>query len=405
MKTETNLRQLFDQYIKGTSTPEETNAFFVLVNDPAHQDAVQQLMEEYLLQGTFVDGMEADQKQNMLQHIFSADHKVSSEDKKHPRRIVSMWTSWISVAAVLCIVFTGLYIMRKHTEKVTYTRYNGELAPGGNKATLVLADGRKVSLTDAANGKLAEQAGVSIRKTADGQLVYETGNPEVQDQNLRYNTISTPAGGEYQVILPDGTHVWLNAASSLKYPVSFAHLKERKVELKGEAYFEVSKLKVGALRLPFIVTSNQQEVEVLGTHFNINSYEESDGVETTLLEGSVKVSRAGVFEKVIVPGEQSRVNDHIKVFKVDTANAVAWKNGLFKFDNASIRDVMSQLSRWYDIDVEYIGNIPGNKFNGEIYRNMNASKAFKILSLANINFRVEAPSKGTARKRIIITGD
>ncbi|HWW38073.1 FecR family protein [Pedobacter sp.] len=405
MKTETNLRQLFDQYIKGASTPEETNAFFVLVNDPAHQDAVQQLMEEYLLKGTFVNGMEADQKQNILQHIFSVDDKVSSEGRKRPRRMLSIWTSWISVAAAVCIVFTGLFIMRKHTDKVTYTRYNGELAPGGNKATLVLADGRKVSLTDAANGKLAEQAGVSVRKTTDGQLVYETGNPEAQDQDLRYNTISTPAGGEYQVILPDGTHVWLNAASSLKYPVSFAHLKERKVELKGEAYFEVSKLKIGMLRLPFIVTSNKQEVEVLGTHFNINSYEESDGVETTLLEGSVKVRRAGVFEKVIVPGEQSRVNDNIKVFKVDTANAVAWKNGLFKFDNASIKVVMSQLSRWYDIDVEYAGNIPGNKFNGEIYRNMNASKAFKILSLANINFRVEAPSKGTARKRIIITGN
>nr|WP_199076613.1 FecR family protein [Pedobacter sp. ASV19] len=405
MKTEKSLRQLFDQYVKGTSSPEETNAFFVLVNDPAHQDTVQELMEEYLLQGNFVNGLEAERKQDILQHIFSGDDNVVLADKKGSHRIVSKWTSWISVAAVLCLVFTGLYMMRKHTEGITYMRYNGELAPGGNKATLVLADGRKVSLTDAVNGKLAEQAGVSIRKTADGQLVYETANPAVEDHTIRYNTISTPAGGEYQVILPDGTHVWLNAASSLKYPVSFAHLKERKVELKGEAYFEVSKLKTRGVRLPFIVTSDQQEVEVLGTHFNINSYEESDGVETTLLEGSVKVSRAGVFEKVIVPGEQSRVSDNIKIFKVDTANAVAWKNGLFKFDNASISVVMNQLSRWYDVDVEYVGNIPGNKFNGEIYRNMNASKAFKILSLANINFRVEAPSKATARKKIIITGN
>ncbi|PTS94195.1 iron dicitrate transport regulator FecR [Pedobacter sp. HMWF019] len=405
MKTEKSLRQLFDQYVKGTSSPEEKNAFFVLVNDPAHQDTVQELMEEYLLQGNFVNGLEADRKQDILQHIFSADENVVLADKKSSRRIVSMWTSWISVAAAVCIVFTGVYIVRKHTEKVTYTQYNGELAPGGNKATLVLADGRKVSLTDAANGKLAEQAGVSIRKTADGQLVYETGSPAVEDHKVRYNTISTPAGGEYQVVLPDGTHVWLNAASSLKYPVSFASLRERRVELKGEAYFEVSKLRVGEVRLPFTVTSDKQEVEVLGTHFNINSYEESDGVETTLLEGSVKVSRAGVFEKTIVPGEQSRVSDNIKVFKVDTANAVAWKNGLFKFDNASISIVMSQLSRWYDVDVEYVGNIPGNKFNGEIYRNMNASKAFKILSLANINFRVEAPNKGTARKKIIITGN
>lgn len=399
--TEDRVRQLFDGYVNRTSGPAETLAFYRLVDDPAYADLVHQLMDEYLLSGTFTRGLPYDQKKQVLQGIFNTAE--FSEQVPVKGSIFPLWARWAAaVAAVLLVAVPGFYQARIKPAKPVYTQFKGEIAPGGNKAVLVLSDGRKLSLTDAANGKLAEQAGVSIKKTASGKLIYETENPAGQDGTARYNIISTPAGGTYQVVLPDGTRVWLNAASSLKYPVSFTYLKERRVELRGEAYFEVARQSRAALKLPFIVSGSKQDVEVLGTHFNINSYDENRSVETTLLEGSIKLSRKGAFEKMIVPGEQAIVNQDIKVLKVDTSTAVAWKNGLFKFDHASIYTVMSQFSRWYDIDVEYEGKVPGNRFSGEVYRNMNASGAFKILSLAHINFRIEAPEKGAGRKKIII---
>ncbi|MNQ99320.1 fec operon regulator FecR [compost metagenome] len=271
-----------------------------------------------------------------------------------------------------------------------------------------MADGKKIALADVENGKVAEQAGLSITKTAEGQLRYEINEVKVSAEKakIQYNTISTPAGGQYQVVLPDGTRVWLNSLSSLRYATGLANLEKRRVELTGEAYFEVSGLSVGKLKKPFLVVSRNQELEVLGTHFNVSSYEQQEGLTaTTLLEGSVRISRAKTFDEIISPGEQALVGRGITVSKVDTSTAVAWKNGLFKFENANIYTVMNQFSRWYNFDVEYEGKVPGNKFNGEIYRNLSASKALRILSYAKIKFRVEVNSKEPERKKIVISAN
>lgn len=318
--------------------------------------------------------------------------------------LLQLWKRITIAAAILIFMGAGMYYyIDRHSVTIQDLAVN-DIQAGGNKAYLTLANGKKIVLSDARNGKVAEEAGMNIMKTADGRLLYETEKDQEGEQPKEtvYNTISTPAGGQFEVLLPDGTHVWLNAASTLKFATSVARLKERSVELSGEAYFEVSKQHDSGGRKPFIVRSDGQEVEVLGTHFNINSYSDERRTVTTLLEGSVKVRRNGVFEKTILPGEQALVQRDIIVTKVDTSTAVAWKNGLFRFEQANIYTVMNQFSRWYNFEVKYEGEAPKNKFNGEMYRSLNASKALKILNYAGIRFRVEVTKGGSEKRRIII---
>lgn len=396
---------MFDNYMNGSSTPEELETFMKFVDDPVNKELLEEIMEAYLRNTTFSRALDADQKSAILNEIFlhTGDQQLIPAPKV--KRLVPLVRRWAVAATVLVTLAIGIYfaVKQRASPKVLYSRYSGEIAPGSNKATLTLADGRQLSLTDAANGKLAEQAGVKISKLSDGQLVYQLQNQEQTGTKVIYNTISTPAGGQYRVILPDGTEVWLNAESQLTYPVSFNHLSERRVEFTGEGYFVVAKVtgKTGAM--PFIVKTKTQEVRVLGTHFNINSYPDEAFIATTLLEGSVKVKQEGLPEELLVPGQQARVNKQFQVLNVDTNATVAWKNGLFKFDNASIYTVMNQFSRWYDVDVAYEGKVPSNKFTGEVYRNMTADKALKVLSFARIRFRTEVPHDPGKRKRIIIT--
>jgi ferric-dicitrate binding protein FerR (iron transport regulator) len=256
---------------------------------------------------------------------------------------------------------------------------------------LTLSDGSQVALNNAHNGTLASQGNVMINKNKDGQIVYANSGEDSALQNDGYNTATTPRGGQFQLILSDGTKVWLNAASSIKYPVVFKG-NERKVELTGEAYFEVAHNK----KKPFKVISNGQTVEVLGTHFNINAYNNENAVRTTLLEGSVRVS-TGDKNKVIKPGEQAQLkNGDFQIAAVDVNEVIAWKNGLFQFKDANIIDIMKQLSRWYDVDIKYEGSIPDRKFSGSISRNVNASQLLDILSFEKIHFRIEG-------KTIIVT--
>jgi len=404
MITDSRIQLLFTLYLSGSATPEETNEFLQIVNDPQHQDILHQLMDNYLEETTFTRGLDTDQKTGILNQIFNNPESSSAPvSVAAPVPVIALWKKMLGVAVVLMVLSAAVYFMRTLQQEapVRYTTFKGEIKPGGNKATLILADGRKVSLTDAADGKVAEEGNVRIRKSAEGRIVYEVISQE--NELPQYHTIATPAGGQYEVLLPDGTHVWLNAASSLKYPVSFVALKERRVELSGEAYFEVSKISRAGALLPFVVQSEGQQVEVLGTHFNINTYKEEKAAVTTLLEGSVRVSRPGAFAAVLAPGEQAIVDERIRLSKADTSTAVAWKNGTFKFDDADIHTVMNQFSRWYDLDVEYLGKAPGNKFNGEVYRNMDASKAFSLLRLARIKFRLETPLNQKGRKKIVIT--
>ena len=312
-------------------------------------------------------------------------------------------------AAILIAIGFGFYFYSNTDFSSQYAKQEAvqDIAPGGNKAILTLSDGQKIILADAEYGELANQSGIKITKAADGQLIYESIHPEGSKKaphsaKVAYNRIETPRGGQYEIILPDKSRVWLNSLSSLRYPTYF-NGKERRVELTGEAYFEVAHNK----SLPFKVETNNQIVEVLGTQFNINSYTEEPSTKTTLIEGSVKVFQSSSNQyETLAPGQQSILTKGDKLSKINKAQiaeAIAWKNKLFHFENSNIEVVMRQLSRWYDVEVEYEGKIPEVKLSGEIYRNTNATKVLDILSFFNIKYRIEELPGGKTGKKIIIS--
>jgi transmembrane sensor len=296
----------------------------------------------------------------------------------------------ISIAAlILLFISTGLYFYSNREilepEQFTEIDVRNDILPGYNKAILTLADGSKISLDDAANGLLASQGNIAITKTENGQIVYEKNNVDKSkfiSHRSAINTIQTPKGGKYQIRLPDGSKVWLNSASTLIYPTTFAG-NERKVQLKGEAYFEIAPNK----NVPFRVESDNQIVEVLGTHFNINSYDDEDYVKTTLLEGSVKVILSSnpneiSKTKLLKPGEQSLTKSSqsgIRIENADTEKAVAWKNGYFKFRNTPIKEIMREIERWYDVELVYEGKIPSDEFTGFISNDVKISAVLKIM--------------------------
>lgn len=276
-------------------------------------------------------------------------NKILTIDKptRSPKRILINSLKW-AAAAVVFIAFslTAYLSLQKKKEHVFAT----DVAPGKNKAILTLADGKKISLSDAMKGDIAKEAGFSITKTADGQLVYNVaGSENVNDTRL--NTISTPNGGEWQIQLPDGSTVWLNAASSIQYALNIGTAKQRVVKLDGEAYFEVAKNAAH----PFIVETDKQAVEVLGTHFNINSYKDEKVTKTTLLEGSVRVSHKSTNDsEILKPGEQSLVSvSGIAIKEVDVEEAIAWKKGYFMFNNERQESILRKVARWYNVEIEY----------------------------------------------------
>ncbi|KIO76751.1 hypothetical protein TH53_13060 [Pedobacter lusitanus] len=303
------------------------------------------------------------------------------------------------LAAALFILIAGTALYFSFHTKLSYPQRNAvQLAsvikPGGNKATLTLANGKKISLTDTTNGEIAEQSGISVTKTADGQLVYTVKKAAIAGTSQagpQFNTIETPVGGQYQINLPDGTKVWLNAASSLKYPTQFTG-NLRKVELTGEGYFEVSKDK----KRPFTVITDGQQVQVLGTHFNVNAYKDEQVTKTTLLEGSVQVSKTTELQnanssKRLNPGQQAVLKQaSFKVDQVDINNVVAWKNGYFTFGDEDLEVSMRKLGRWYNVDITYEGHFDNISFGGAISRSKSLAEVIKILELTRkMKFKVE----------------
>lgn len=297
----------------------------------------------------------------------------------------------IAVAAIVLVVAATAVIFYQRSSHVPGNaiaeKNAAEIAPGTNKATLTLANGTQIVLDTLAQGELSRQGNASISKQNNRELLYAlAGSNGSVTGELLYNTVTIPRGGKYQLTLSDGTKVWLNAASSLRFPAAFAK-SERTVELKGEGYFEVAK---DAAR-PFTVKIADGDVRVLGTHFNISSYEDEDISTTTLLEGSIAVSRQNE-RFVLKPGEQAVLQQNVKAHvqsNVDVSEAIAWKEGYFQFKNADIASIMKQVSRWYDIDIAYKGNIKPLQFNGRIDRNIKLSGIINALKLGGINCAVE----------------
>jgi len=324
-----------------------------------------------------------------------SDHKLSRADSdiifkrilkvvNRRRRTIIRYS--LSAAASLLLLVSGFYFAEKFIfSDINDKQLLSDLSPGGEKATLQLADGSVVKLDNSKDSTLLEKDGHLTIKVQDNKLLYKN---ETNEREVKYNLLTTPRCGEFQMELPDGTNVKLNAESSIKFPDKFSS-KERRVMITGEVYFEVSKM---AGNTPFIVEcGDKARIEVLGTHFNVNSYENEESIKTTLVEGSVKVYSSLTNNSVIItPGQQAAIsnNGSLTVREVDLDEAIAWRNGRFIFEKADIKTIMRQLERWYNVSVDYKGEFT-QYFGGAISRKVNISKIFELFeNTENIKFEL-----------------
>jgi transmembrane sensor len=389
---------LFLKYNQGEITEEEQTRLDNWVNATA---------ENKQLFATLTNNDELQAKLNRLHEIEGTkeDAKKRAMEATFPAAMItpiqraathSIWKSVAAAAVVTAVLGTGAWLLlKKDTPQVATVQpaEHGVLAdvtPGAYKAQLVLDDGSTIELDSAGNRKLAQQGNMQVMN-ADGQLVYR--KDATTKATALYNTLKTARGQMYPVKLSDGSAVWLNSSSSIRFPVAFTE-QERRVEITGEAYFEVAHND----KKPFTISVNGTEVQVVGTVFNINSYTDEGSMRTTLLSGVVKVKKGGQ-QVTIKPGEQAQVvHENIKVNRdVNIGKEVAWKNGLFYFKNEDLKTIMRQIARWYDVDVVYEGNVSKEGISGKIYRNANLSEVLKLLNVLDVNFKIEG-------KKLIIKG-
>jgi transmembrane sensor len=368
------LEKLWESWLTDALTPEEVSEFQGLVTQ-ADPEAIA-LLDDMLQSGAYQGMAHSEKEELIFKRILLLTRQRS--------RTIPLFPRIAAAAAILLMLGTGGYFLffnkPPQTAHTPVRPFTNDLAPGGNKAILTLANGSTILLDSAANGTLARQGNAQIQKLANGQIAYHSLHD--QSPELIYNTLTTPRGGQYQLILPDGTKVWLNAASSIRYPTAFTG-KTREVTVTGEAYFEVAHKE----RQLFRVKAGNTLIEDLGTHFNINAYTDEPFFKTTLLEGAVKVSGL-----ILQPGEQVAIssNGKITLFKgVDVDGVVAWKDGKFRYNSVDIGSIMRQAARWYDLDVQYEGKID-ETFSGGISRNVNASELLHILEITKkVHFDIE----------------
>lgn len=387
---QSSFTELFQKYINNNCTPEEVDQLMELLENNRQGQAGEELLRSELLAGMEpVEDSDPALRQVLQKRFQAIEQHIASQQ---PRSGIFRLT-WIRTAAAVLLILLGsgiwYWLNRDSNDtKPAIVENNTDIAPGGNKAVLTLAGGQTIVLDNAANGTISRQGNATVSKQG-GRLIYDVTG--VQNGAAGYNTLSVPRGGQYQLTLPDGTQVWLNATSSIRYPVTFAG-NERRVYITGEAYFEVKP----ASQQPFIVevrtsAGTAEEVQVLGTHFNINAYEDEPHIATTLIEGKISVAQSGT-PVVLAPGQQARVSQHkLQVIsKADIEQAMAWKNGLFRFDGVDLKTVMRQLARWYDLEIIYEPGAPVNElFNGEMQRNLNLSQVINGLDGMGVHIRKE----------------
>lgn len=355
-----------------------------------------------------VDQPFSDLESELLYRGIVEDSRFKASPIQKKVRPVKLWKMIAAAAVLLIILSVGLmsYFNKGafwNTVQSGFVAY--DVKPGGNNAVLTLANGRKIVLNNAVTGKIAEEAGITIEKSADGQLVYAlSAGTRGSNKTGGYNIVETPRGGQYQVHLPDGTKVWLNAVSSLKFPSTFQGNSKRVVELSGEGYFEVAKMLVDTKRekemhkVPFIVRTSNQEISVLGTHFNISDYADEVAYKTTLVEGAVSVKKregtggdASAEEVVLKPGQQALLTSgRLNVKNVDAAAEVAWKNGYFVFKDEPMGSIMRKIARWYNVEIVFSGDMESRHFEGSISRFKNVSEVLRKFELTgDIHFKIE----------------
>ncbi|MEP7256855.1 MAG: FecR family protein [Flavitalea sp.] len=391
----------FDRYVKREISPDEFDELLIWLHDLNEEETrlfsapLKELWEQAKAGQLPSTAHQVNWERVFQQAINNESAPVISIEKNKPGNV---WLK-ISAAAVLILSLSAggyWFLANKKTSQQQVVKVSPDIRlpetvlPGNKTATLTLSNGSKILLNDAANGTLAQQGGAKVIKLDSGQLMYKADNAS----EVVYNLISTPRAAEYQIILPDGSKVWLNASSSLRFPTSFKE-KDRRVELTGEGYFEVAKNQGKPFKVKIMRPSEEEggdmEVEALGTHFNIMAYNNEDAIKTTLLEGAVKVSQ-GSSSSFLQPGKQAllnRASGNIRVLPTNVNIAVAWKNGYFYFEKADVKTILRQVGRWYDLDIVYAQTPPDLIFSGKIERNLPLSGILRLLQHSKIHFRIE----------------
>jgi ferric-dicitrate binding protein FerR (iron transport regulator) len=385
------LNHLVDLYFLNNISPtekEELAALILQATDEELQAALEKAWSAHQ-PGADLPGDRSDDAIEPLLRQLIRDHPTENALTGKSKNI-HWWKISLAAACLLGIIFLG-YSWLYHSSPVpvatTATQPKtlvNDVAPGGQKALLTLADGTQILLDSATTGLLAQQGNSQVKKLSSGEIAYSSS--QETPAAVLFNTMSTPPGGTYQLILPDGSRVWLNSASSIRYPTAF-NGAERRVQITGEAYFEVAK---NASKPFFVTINNIAEVNVLGTHFNVNAYTDEAEIRTTLIEGAVNVLQ-GKNSSKLVPGQQARINKNGSIKRVDDVDldeAIAWTKGNFLFNSAPLAAVLRQASRWYDLEIVYEGGIPDDKFSGQIPKSVNLSNLLKWMQWSGINFKL-----------------
>lgn len=394
MPQQERLYYLFDKYIADTATADELHELKLFLNDQPYDALLRNRLVHLLRQTEPIAEHSETRWQGILQQIREEKETKALPEIQTGRRITTGW--WRVAAAVLLVSGTATWFfkgaMSRRSVMADQQAISHDRPPGGNVARLTLADGSTITLDSAQNGLLAQQGNAKVTKLSDGRLAYKAldGASHEKPSAPVSNTLSTPRGGQYRLMLPDGSEVWLNAASSITYPSVFTG-RERKVSITGEVYFEIKQDASMPFRVTVHVPAGEQHIDVLGTHFNVKAYEDEPLVTTTLLEGSIRLTSKGG-SALLQPGGQGQSGSDGVISLDPHANieqAMAWKNGLFHFEHSNIREVMRQIARWYDVEVVFEGKVPDEPFDGEITRNNKLSDVLKILQLSNVHFKVE----------------
>lgn len=382
------LNDLFHRYYERTITEKEREELMDLFQDEANQEQIQNFIDEKLRSGEEEHQLNDEVADDILASIFTVQDKSLDETNSQlieeaSRSIVPVWAKTLMAACVaLLVISSAIYwyqsTLQTHPEQVLNSKYGEDVLPGSTKAFLQLANGETVDLATVSDAQLTSLSGVEIHKT-EGGIILKDPIVEKLSSKASYHVLTTPLGGKYKIVLPDGSKAWLNAGSRLKFPSFFAGT-HREVEMYGEVYFEVEpdKQRPFKVKIERIAQRRRTEIQVLGTHFNVSSYKDEPGIQTTLLEGSVEV-RADRQQKILAPGEQANVADReIGITKVDAENVVAWKDDRFEF-SGNIKGIMRQIARWYDLEVIYAPGVETMSFAGTISKKNNVSEVLKML--------------------------
>ncbi|HEY6899438.1 MAG TPA: FecR domain-containing protein [Puia sp.] len=372
------LAELYDGYVAKTLTEGETEEFMQMLRHPEHEEELRSLIDATVRDAATDRQMGPQLADRLFQNIMGAEAPVVVIRKRR-------YMSRVAVACVVAVVGAGFWLFPRHERVVGGgAPVVHVIRPAGNRATLTMGDGSTVVLDSVGNGMVASLGNTRVVKMDSGRLAYQAGEKGIGPTSL--NMLRTPRGGKYEVTLADGTRVWLNAASSLKFPTDFT-ADQRVVVLTGEAYFEVAQNK----QKPFIVIVGEATVRVLGTRFNVNGYSDERAIHTTLLEGAVQIASGGN-EKLLRPGQQAvldRTASTMTAQEADVNQVMAWKNGRFEFDNVDLPTIMRQISRWYDVDVEYRTAVQNIHLGGGISRKSNLEDMIPVLEANGIRCKME----------------